>query len=158
MAAESSAGSGSPGRVAARLARVVEIALAKVDLTPAQYRILIVLDDGAALASTMADYLSVSRPTVTTVVDGLVARGLVDRRHDEQDRRRVGHTITPGGRELLALADTTLEGALAEILDHARGLGERQLALDGLYAWKGVLDGFRSERMAQKVQKAGAPR
>lgn len=157
MRGESFACADSPGRVAARLARVVEVALAAVDLTPAQYRVLIILEEGTAQASTMADYLSVSRPAVTTVVDGLVARGLVDRRQDEQDRRRVGHTITTDGRELLARADITLEGALAEILDHAPGEAKRRVALEGLRAWKGVLDSFRNARMAQKVQKAGVP-
>ena len=67
------------GRVVARLARQVELALATVDLTLPQYRVLILLGEGKEAASALADKLAVSRPSVTGVVDGLVARGLVQR-------------------------------------------------------------------------------
>jgi long-chain acyl-CoA synthetase len=105
----------------------------------------------------MADHLSVSRPTVTAVVDGLVARGLVDRRHDEQDRRRVGHSITSEGRKLLERADVTLEAALDEILGHAEDESDRHSAIDGLISWQRALDRYRSARHAEKSQRAASP-
>ena len=64
------------GRAVARLARQVEIALAAVDLTLPQYRVLGTLDGGPEASSVLAEKLVVSRPSVTGVVDGLVARGL----------------------------------------------------------------------------------
>src|SRR5262249_10526085 len=62
-----------PGRIVARLARQIEVALAKVDLTLSQYRVLIHLCEGREAASGLADKLAVSRPSITGVVDGLVA-------------------------------------------------------------------------------------
>jgi DNA-binding MarR family transcriptional regulator len=87
------------------------------------------------------------------VVDGLVTRGLVDRRHDEQDRRRVRHTITTAGQDLLAQADTTLEEALEEVLAHAGTASNRQTALDGLAAWHEALTGYRAAKKAAGVSR-----
>jgi long-chain acyl-CoA synthetase len=137
----------------ARLSRVVEVGLARVDLTPSQYRILMFLADGSAQASMMADHLTVSRPSVTAVVDGLVARGLVDRCHDDQDRRRVRHTITAAGEDLLAQADITLEQDLEEILNHVGDAPTRQTALDGLDAWRQALSAYRTAKKAAGVSR-----
>jgi long-chain acyl-CoA synthetase len=120
--------------------------LAKVDLSLPQYRIMTFLDDGASVASKLADHLAVSRPSVTAVVDGLVARGLVERRHDDDDRRRVGHTLTPAGRQLLEAADRSVDSRLREIaghLDDEAQVGELLHSLDG---WRRALDSFRAAR------------
>jgi long-chain acyl-CoA synthetase len=134
-------------RVAARLARQVEVGLTKVDLSLPQYRILMFLDDGAAVASKLADHLAVSRPTVTAVVDGLVGRGLVERRHDDGDRRRVGHTLTPAGRRLLGQADRSVDARLQEIAGHLDDGGQIHEAMYGLELWRRALDGYRAARM-----------
>ena len=73
----------TPGRVVARLARQVELALTTVDLTLPQYRVLGILDRGPEASSVLAEKLAVSRPSVTGVVDGLVARGLARRTRDQ---------------------------------------------------------------------------
>ncbi|MGH2871957.1 MAG: MarR family winged helix-turn-helix transcriptional regulator [Solirubrobacteraceae bacterium] len=131
----------------ARLARQVERALAAADLTLPQYRTLIMLADGNEAASALADKLAVSRPSVTAVVDGLVARGLVQRDQDVGDRRRVALAITPRGRALLAVADEHAERRLGEIAEH--GAGDQALAFDGLALWKQALDRHRIARRAQ---------
>ena len=114
---------------------------------------------GDAQASIMADHLAVSRPSVTAVVDGLVARGLVDRRHDNHDRRRVGHSITEEGRRLLDAADATLDQTLDEILDYSTGAAARRIALQGFAAWEEALDAKRAARKAEKGELSeGAPR
>jgi long-chain acyl-CoA synthetase len=139
----------------------VEVGLARVDLTPSQYRILMFLAAGDAQASIMADHLAVSRPSVTAVVDGLVARGLVDRRHDKQDRRRVGHSITEEGRRLLAAADSTLDQTLHEILQYSEGPAARRVALQGLAAWEEALEAKRAARQEVKAKaevSSGVPR
>jgi long-chain acyl-CoA synthetase len=146
---EPTAATGVPARVAARLSRIVEQGLARVDLTPSQYRVLMFLADGTSQASVMADHLAVSRPSVTAVVDGLVARGLVDRRHDDRDRRRVGHTITAEGLSLLAQADASLNQTLEEVLEYSPSPASRRTALDGLAAWAEALDGYRAARKAR---------
>jgi DNA-binding MarR family transcriptional regulator len=138
------------GRVIARLARQVELAAATVDLTLSQYRALSLLGDGAEAASVLADKLAVSRPSVTGVIDGLVARHLVKRRHDDGDRRRVGLDLTDEGRGLLAAADDEIERRLREIASY-RPDGAAA-AIEGLEPWREALDAYRSAR------RAGAPR
>jgi long-chain acyl-CoA synthetase len=84
-------------------------------LTLAQYRVLAILGDGCEAASSLARKLAVSRPSVTGVVDGLVARGLVRRDHTDDDRRRIDVGLTDAGRELLAAADSAVEQRMERI-------------------------------------------
>jgi len=138
-----------PGRVAARLARQVDVGLAQVDLSLPQYRILLFLAEGAVAASALADNLAVSRPSVTAVVDGLVSRGLVERRHDEGDRRRVGHTLTAEGRRILDQADAAVDARLAEIARFLTDEQEAATAFEGLARWRSALDAFRASRKSE---------
>jgi long-chain acyl-CoA synthetase len=134
--------------VAARLARQVEVALGQIELSLPQYRILILLDEGPAVASRLAEYLVVSRPTVTAVVDGMVGRGLIVRSHDDDgDRRRIGLTLTAAGRHLLHRADRSVESRLAEVATH---LDEPEQALAGLDIWLPALDAYRAARRESK--------
>jgi long-chain acyl-CoA synthetase len=142
-----------PGRAAAWLARQVEVGAAEVELSLAQYRLLVLLETEAAAPSLLADRLAVSRPSVTAVVDGLVSRGLVQRTHDEDDRRRVTHTLTPQGRRVLAAADEAVEQRLALILDHLDDQETRAAALDGLDCWREAMLRLRAAR-AEVDQKA----
>lgn len=138
-----------PGRVAARLARQVDVGLAQVDLSLPQYRILMFLAEGAVAASALADNLAVSRPSVTAVVDGLVSRGLVERRHDEGDRRRVGHTLTVEGRRILEQADAAVDARLAEISRFLTDEQDAAIAFEGLARWRTALDAFRASRKSE---------
>ena len=82
------------------------MALAEVDLSLAQYRSLVFLSEvDAAAASALAAKLDVSRPSITSMIDGLVARGFVERRPTMSDRRKVAHHLTPYGEAALAGAD-----------------------------------------------------
>jgi long-chain acyl-CoA synthetase len=145
MASES-----KPGPVIARLARQLELALSTVDLTLSQYRLLSFLAEGGEAASVLAEKLAVSRPSVTGVVDGLVARGLVRRAEDPADRRRVKHDLTPAGRELIAAADAEVERRLADITAHRPDRGGA--AATGLDAWRDALDGYRQARRAARAR------
>jgi long-chain acyl-CoA synthetase len=143
-----------PGRTAARLARQVELALAEVDLSLPQYRILIHLDEGKIAASALADKLAVSRPSITAVVDGLVTRGLVERHHDPGDRRRVGHDLTPKGRNVLEDADESVDRRLAEIASTVDETRIHQLQeVRDLEYWRLSLDAYRTV----KREVAGGP-
>ena len=104
-----------PGHTIARLARHVELAVASVDLTLSQYRVLSILGEGREAASALAEKLAVSRPSVTGVVDGLVARGLVRRDQGDGDRRRVDVDLTESGRELLVAADLAVDQRMERI-------------------------------------------
>ena len=136
--------------MAARLARQVEVGLADVELSLPQYRILMFLDEGAVVASKLADHLAVSRPSVTAVVDGLVARGLVERRHDEKDRRRVGHSLTPEGARVLTAADEAIDARLREIAGYLDEEGGGVDAFTGLDRWRRALDAYRAAKVADR--------
>lgn len=135
---------GGPARVVARLARQVERALNDVDLSLAQYRVLGNLAEGPSLASTLAERLIVSRPSITALADGLVERGLVVRMGSEGDRRRVMHVLTDDGRKVLDGADEAIDrrlGMLAERLSEA----ECARAFKGLDCWGKALDTYLTE-------------
>ena len=92
-------------RAAAKMARQVTIPLGEVGLSLPQYRVLAFLDEGEAAPSDLAGRLSVSRPSITALMDGLIARDLVERRPDTDDGRRVHHHLTDDGRDILQQAD-----------------------------------------------------
>lgn len=127
------------GRTAAWLAKQVEIGLAAVDLSLPQYRVLGLLDESSAVSSDLADRLDVRPPTVTAVVDGLVGRGLVERRPVEGDRRRVSHALTPEGRRLLLAGDAAVFERLRATAESLSSARDRRLAFDGLEAWRHAL-------------------
>jgi DNA-binding MarR family transcriptional regulator len=136
-------------QIIARLARHEEVALSHVGLSPAQYRILSFLDGGPSNAAALARKLAVSPPSLTTVVDGLVARRLVVRRHDPHDRRRVGHRLTDEGTRALEEADRVVDERLREILGHVSSRSAER-ALRGLEAWQVPLDRYRAARTGSK--------
>ena len=116
------------GRAVTWLARQVECVLAESDLSLAQYRLLALLEERPEVASVLADKLTVSRPSVTNVVDGLVSRGLVERAHDTGDRRRVNHVLTSEGRKVLHHADDVIESGLRASLDQLNPSGAQDVA------------------------------
>ncbi len=135
----------------ARLARQVEVGLAGVDLSLSQYRTLMLLDEGSAAASALADHMAVSRPSVTAVVDGLVGRGLVERKHDQSaDRRRVEHRLTDDGRRALCDADRAVEARLRDIAGHLDDEAQVAEAFAGLDLWRCGLDAYRAARKRTK--------
>jgi DNA-binding MarR family transcriptional regulator len=125
----------------------VELAAATVDLSLAQYRILAILSGQSAAASVLADKLAVSRPSVTGVVDGLVARDLVTRTHDPVDRRRISLGLTKRGGALLAGVDVEIGRRL-----HAIAAYGPAGALASLTPWQDALEAYVVAR------HAGAPR
>ena len=125
---------GTYGRVAAWLSKRVEVALAQVELTLPQYRVLGILAEGSAAASGLADRLAVRRPSITALIDGLVARGFVDRRQENTDRRRVELRLTPEGASTLAQADVAVDDYLIAIAGHLPDK-EEAMALRSLELW-----------------------
>ncbi|MGO9792367.1 MAG: MarR family winged helix-turn-helix transcriptional regulator [Solirubrobacteraceae bacterium] len=141
-----------PGRVLARLTRQVELALVTADLTLPQYRVLILLCEHKEEASVLADKLAVSRPTVTGVVDGLVARDLVQRQQDPDDRRRVCHRLTAEGRRLLVHADAEVEQRLCQIAElRPGGAGD---VFAGLGSWQEAMDAHRARCACARAASA----
>ncbi len=106
------------GRAAAKLARQITIPLAEHQLSLSQYRVLIFLDEGGAAPSDLAERLSVSRPSITALMDGMAERGLVERHRHPDDGRRVVHHLTESGRNALELADQAVAGRLMRLGAH----------------------------------------
>jgi DNA-binding MarR family transcriptional regulator len=71
----------------------------------------------------------VSMPTITSVVDGLVARGLVEREPEPSDRRRVRLNLTPAGRRLYEDYRKTVEHRLSQVLSRLTEEQQRRLLL-----------------------------
>jgi long-chain acyl-CoA synthetase len=131
-------------RTLARLARQVELGAATVELSLSQYRVLSILDSGQEAASGLAEKLAVSRPSITGVVDGLVARGLVCRGHVDGDRRRVEVGLTSEGAAALAAAEAEIQRrleAIAAFMDPASGDPFAALA-----PWRAALNAYRKAR------------
>lgn len=142
-------------RAAVRLSRRIEVALAEVDLTLSQYRVLVFLANGESRPSHIAPNVHVTRPTVTALVDGLVARGLVDRQPDEADRRRVRHRVTAAGKRALLEADRAAEANLRALAAHLPP--ERaSAAIEALAWWHHAIDGALAAEAAP-TPDPGAP-
>jgi DNA-binding MarR family transcriptional regulator len=158
--AKTAAGSGPQpgtyGRVAAWLSKRVEVALAEVDLTLPQYRVLSILAEGSAAASGLAERLAVRRPSITALIDGLEARGLVDRRQEDADRRRVALRLTEAGARAIAEADRTVDGYLASMAGRLPDKDEA-MALRSLELWgQALAEDHRLRAAAQSADQAVA--
>jgi len=132
------------GRTAAWLAKQVEIALVSADLSLPQYRILGLLTEGSAVSSALAEKLAVRPPSITAVVDGLVGRGLVERKHAEDDRRRVAHVLTAKGEKLLATANEAVDCRLAGIAGSLETEELTARALGGLELWRHAMAAYHT--------------
>lgn len=139
-------------RIAARLGRQVDAALAEVDLSSAQYRMLFQLADGAEASTTLARKLEVSAPSVTAVVDGLVNRGLIARTPSQLDRRKVSLELTEAGRRALQSADESVFERLVAIADHLDEARSRALVED-FTTWEEALDQRRADRLAKRTRE-----
>jgi len=139
---------GTYGRVAAWLSKRVEVALATMDLTLPQYRVMGILAEGSAAASGLADRLAVRPPSITAVIDGLVARGLVDRKQEDSDRRKVALRLTDEGSRIVAAADRTVDDYLSSIANCLPSKDE-VMALRSLELWGQALTNFHQTRVEQ---------
>jgi long-chain acyl-CoA synthetase len=139
-----------PCWVIARLARAIESNLAHFDLSLPQYRVLTVLAGNSEGAAALAAKLAVKPASVTAVVDGLVARGLVERRGDSDDRRKVTHVVSAAGTELLAEARTVAVAGLRDIAGHLDA-DDATAAWTAFDTWNQALGSYRASRLAGRV-------
>ena len=97
-----------------QILRATEIssrALAKQSgLTPSQLILMqVIARSGGQTPSSIAREVSLSQATVTALIDKLEARGLVGRRRDTADRRRIFVELTADGTRTLADAPSMLQ-------------------------------------------------
>jgi DNA-binding MarR family transcriptional regulator len=107
------------------------------DLTVAQLRVMLLLHtEGQLHMGEIAGHLSIALPTATGVVDKLVAKNMVLREVDAQDRRQVVCRLSPSGDDVMSGLWDVGRSQIARLLV---GLTEGQLAqaanlIDLLYA------------------------
>jgi len=91
----------------------------RLDLTMPQLKVLFSLFvDGPLPCSSLAEAVGVSLPTINGVLERLKERGLIARRPDSHDRRRVLNSLTARGRQLIDRLWTSHQDWLSELLDH----------------------------------------
>jgi DNA-binding MarR family transcriptional regulator len=111
--------------VTRQLSRVLEHEACTVE----RWRILVLLADGVSHSmSEIAEFALLPAPTLTRLIDLMVADNLAYRQADPQDRRRVLVHITPRGRALHKRLAERIEASQAAILAEADGDDVAQLA------------------------------
>ena len=103
------------GHAARRLRRGSATLLAPLGLTMAQGRVLRIVADGPRRMADIAARLDVVPRTVTPMVDGLEATGLVRRSTDAGDRRSVLVELTAAGRGALAGLDRARRQSASQV-------------------------------------------
>ena len=87
------------------------------DLSVPQFRVLVYLNRHAgASLSDIAEHMGLTLPSMSKMIDGLVARNLVVRRMHPEDRRRVTLALTDSGRGAMQSAYQFTESRLARRL------------------------------------------
>jgi DNA-binding MarR family transcriptional regulator len=104
-------------RLLARLARVAEQTCQSTGISLPQYRLLVSAAQGPQRASELAAAVGVSRPTLTSLVDGLEQSGLVRRVPVATDRRGIQLEVTEAGREATRLAERALSRRLLPLMN-----------------------------------------
>lgn len=97
-----------------RIFRATEIygrELAKAaGLTAVQIRVLQIVDEnGQATSKEISQRMGVAQATMTSLIDRLVAKGMVERRRSEADRRQTNIFITEAGRAAVKKAPDPLQ-------------------------------------------------
>lgn len=83
---------------------------AQAGLTPSQLLVMQILAErGEISAGEVSKLTQLKHATITSLVDKLVARGLLMRRRCEEDRRRVWLTLLPDGQNVITSAPDLLQ-------------------------------------------------
>ena len=136
-------------RALALTARALERAAAACDLTLAQFRILALIAAGDERSSLLAERLTVAKPTITAVVDGLVERGFVAREAVAGDRRSIRVALTPAGTRALRAAEEQMSETLGRIFGYAR---EPDVLIRALLDLDDALTARMTERMQARLR------
>ena len=122
---------------------------AAMDVTMAQMKALyLVSSRGSLHISALADLLGVTLSTGSGLADRLVDQGLLERRHDEHDRRHVVVRVTAAGRDMLERMRELGAGRVRTLLG---GLDDGDLA-----AFERILASFIQQIAAESASSRSA--
>ena len=129
-------------RLLARLARVAEQACQSTGISLPQYRLLVSISGRPQRASELATRVGVSRPTLTSLVDGLEHSGLLRRAPVPSDRRGIQLVPTDAGLLAIGRAEAALTQRLFELFDRdmIKIASDILAELDGALAHEGDPD------------------
>jgi DNA-binding MarR family transcriptional regulator len=131
-----------------RVAAYVEAALDECGMTSRQYRMLVAIAHGPISSAELAKRIGVTPPSVTSMVQGLVARSAVSRTPSVEDQRRTWLNVTPEGVQLLKEAESKARSRLEEIAAEFDDQPQADDALASLESWNPALDRFRADWLA----------
>jgi DNA-binding MarR family transcriptional regulator len=114
------------------------------DMTLPQFRVLALIAFSPERANRLAEKAAVSRPSLTGLLDGLEARGWVQRVDVEGDRRGVNLEVTTAGEAALKQAERAMTAELNAVLRDAGD--DRATAIAGLNALGRVMTERRNAR------------
>lgn len=107
----------APGiRLLARLARIAEQACQSTGISLPQYRLLLSVSGQSLRASELAARVGVSRPTLTSLVDGLENAGLLQRVPVPSDRRGIQLVLTEAGLHSIERAEHALTQRMLQLV------------------------------------------
>ena len=126
-------------RALAHSSRLLETECDQAGLTMGQYRLLDWIRHEPARAGELAEKAAISRPSLTTAMDGLEARGLIHRDRVPGDRRGVSLEVTDDGIKALDAVESAFAARIGEYLTN----GELKTFIDGV---RGLREGIRRAR------------
>lgn len=123
--------SNAPGDCAAEILEAVPVMMRFIrsqmrrhrgaDLSVPQFRTLVFLSRSPGVSlSALAEFLALSLPATSRLVEGLVRRSLVERRIPAGNRRLVALSVNAHGRKIICAARQATEKQLAEVLTPLR--------------------------------------
>ncbi|HUQ40356.1 MAG TPA: MarR family transcriptional regulator [Acidimicrobiales bacterium] len=140
-------------RVLARLTRFVERACQESQLSLPQYRLLLFVAGASQRAGELASRAAVSRPTLTSLIDGLEKEGLVERLRVSGDRRGINLRLTDAGKNALRTTEALLKERLCHLVEDD---ADHQL-VQGLIGVGAVLDRDVVKILAKRADGLDAP-
>jgi DNA-binding MarR family transcriptional regulator len=108
-------------RLLARLARLAEQTCQSTGVSLPQYRLLVSVSGRAQRASELAASVGVSRPTLTSLVDGLEQAGMLKRVPVPTDRRGISLELTARGHEATQRAERALIQRISQLVFEGDG-------------------------------------
>lgn len=109
-------------------------------VTGPQLRLLqLIRSEGQATASELSDAMSLSQATVTSILDRLEDRQLIERIRSQTDKRKIHPRLTPAGAALLDKAPTALQDNFVRKFDQLEPW-EQHMIIASLQRVAGMMD------------------